>query len=644
MKKTNFTNGYFTVLILFAMMLFLNVNSGNAQENTLLKLSSELESQLTLSQVEAKNEFLSDDLFLSCRIVETNDWTTLLNGNELSFKIPDIEGTFTAKADREEEGNQYFDYLWAGKIENEYPGNILLIKKGNYLAGFIQTKKQFLTIIPYKENAAFLIESNPEKYSEYICGNNEFLIKNEEKEVDPCNEQVNTCEATIDALILMTDEAQLFYDGVVSNTPWGGFNMGGLLTVLGMETVNWAFQNSSVFNKTFRYHFVSYNPPGGFNLPIDIRLDLIDLASDQVANDLLNIDYECDIAIMLTNHGYFPTFGIAYVGPNSGLPFSIVEVPAILNPRWTFAHEVGHLFGALHDRGFNGVGGDDSDCSYAWQFIDSDGQDQRTILNRSGAVNPGDAGARILHYSNPAVDFNGVATGTVDDDNARTIRNTGCDVASFNTNDPVCSPNLSYPGSVCNEDGDFPVSMTGVNEAAPALAGHPPFTTPVWSVNTDDLYSTVSILPNGNNASVSFSCPYGCTLTLSASVISDDGELCKKSVEIEVLPDVSCFAGRSSNDGANEIEAIGEVVNKLPQGVKVYPNPASSTLVILTDGSQNYEFALINLNGEVLKRGNTVPKEEIRIDVGSMESGAYILQFKGIDTVINNKIFITRGE
>ncbi len=89
----------------------------------------------------------------------------------------------------------------------------------------------------------------------------------------------------------------------------------------------------------------------------------------------------------------------------------------------TFAHEVGHNLGCHHDP--NNTGGQSGayDYSFGHRFT-AGGTQYRTVM----AYAPG---TRISHFSNPSINFNGVATGTTTRDNARTIRNTRGIVSDF---------------------------------------------------------------------------------------------------------------------------------------------------------------------------------------------------------------------
>lgn len=110
--------------------------------------------------------------------------------------------------------------------------------------------------------------------------------------------------------------------------------------------------------------------------------------------------------------------------------YAIVEVD-IPESRQTYPHEIGHTLGARHDN--EGAVPNDAfsvnieDYARGRRFSDAGGQERWTIMSVFPPNN-----TRIPHFSNPAINFNGTATGTADRDNARQIEENGaCLVAGY---------------------------------------------------------------------------------------------------------------------------------------------------------------------------------------------------------------------
>ncbi|MBN8549014.1 MAG: hypothetical protein J0M12_06845 [Deltaproteobacteria bacterium] len=94
---------------------------------------------------------------------------------------------------------------------------------------------------------------------------------------------------------------------------------------------------------------------------------------------------------------------------------------------YSLAHELGHNMGANHD--VTNAGGQSAySYSYGYQFTGSNNGKYRTVM----AYASGQSGeVRIPYFSNPDVQYQGVATGTSSANNALTLNNTAAIVAAF---------------------------------------------------------------------------------------------------------------------------------------------------------------------------------------------------------------------
>jgi len=247
--------------------------------------------------------------------------------------------------------------------------------------------------------------------------------------------------------------------------------MGGLLAaldevLLAMEVSNEAYANSGI---TLRARTVGIRIIGdelfqGDNYSTDLdRLrnatdGFFDIGTDSRAEwgadliKLMRIDDPVD--------GVGGVVGLAYTLTSSSTTpssrgFSVDSWTFSIS-NLTFPHELGHNMGCCHAPGDGGGCNGTSDAYYTYsvghRFTGVSGNNYRTVM----AYNPG---TRIPYFSSPLVDFDGVATGTADRDNARSIRNTRtyfCDYvcSTVPDNDECISATTIADGSFLNVTND----------------------------------------------------------------------------------------------------------------------------------------------------------------------------------------------
>lgn len=159
------------------------------------------------------------------------------------------------------------------------------------------------------------------------------------------------------------------------------------------------------------------------------NLDKITLTNDGFWDNVhsLRNDYGADMVSMIINNGEY--CGIAWVAPgSSNNAFSVVNRTCTSS----FAHELGHNFGAMHDVA-NAGGAGPYAHGYGWRFTGNSSTQYRTVM----AYAPG---VRIPHFSNPEVKYDGQATGQAGNANNALVLNTTMFLAAAFKNDPVATP------------------------------------------------------------------------------------------------------------------------------------------------------------------------------------------------------------
>src|SRR5882724_446557 len=231
-----------------------------------------------------------------------------------------------------------------------------------------------------------------------------------------------------------------------------------------VDQANTAFVNSNMVPRFFLSHTeeVPYNDSG------NIETDLNWVTSNATVASSRNT-YSADMVSLITNNGG-GYCGIGWVQRNpgsgfAGYAFQVTALGCLANS--TLAHEHGHNMGMEHDPASAGIS--PSGASYPWSFGHYVNGAFRTIMsyNVCSITCP-----RVLHFSNPDVLYNGVATGIQDQrDNAHTGDLTAPIVANFRlggggdsnnpptfNGDPIVKPNgnegQSYAASIASDASD----------------------------------------------------------------------------------------------------------------------------------------------------------------------------------------------
>ncbi|MEO0331703.1 MAG: putative Ig domain-containing protein, partial [Bacteroidota bacterium] len=89
----------------------------------------------------------------------------------------------------------------------------------------------------------------------------------------------------------------------------------------------------------------------------------------------------------------------------------------------------------------------------------------------------------------------------------------------------------------------------------------------------------------------------------------------------------------------NTITSLGD---ELPQGIQLYPNPATQTLSleIGSDGGKLVGYRLLNVQGKVLQTRLLNFQRSIRINVSSLPQGFYLLEIQTSNRTFQRRVLI----
>ena len=224
---------------------------------------------------------------------------------------------------------------------------------------------------------------------------------------------------------------------------WADNSGGGIHNVIAqsMERAELAMENSDTF-VTFRLvHSAEVDYTASGNAVTDLqRLTNTSDGYMEEVHDWRD-QYGADLVALFENEPN--TGGIAWLlnspggNPNFGFSLTRVQQAAFT---YTHVHEMGHNMGCGHHSAQNFQAGPGLyDYSAGWRWTGNNGQRYCSVMSyqQGSYFADGLTHTRVAHFSNPDIEHRGAATGTADDDNARTIRNTRHAVAAYR---PTAAP------------------------------------------------------------------------------------------------------------------------------------------------------------------------------------------------------------
>ena len=568
-------------------------------------------------------------------VVKVGDVPSLQQNGTLTFTIPGVAATITAKAVRVEYEAEK-QYIWQGSIDQA--GYMSIVSTADGMSGFIQLNNKYFVLYPLYKSYCALFEYNLSAMPADTCVTGivpTATLQSTSSSIDYCADDYN-CHSTIDVLVLITPEARTWIGGTFGNN-W----LNALAYVInGTETVNLAFANSDI-NARVRTRYAALND-FVYSISNDADEDILSLKNHTTAQNLRN-QHRADLVIMLTNDRYATVAGtVSAIGPDVADyddAYGIVEINSLLDPRFTYAHEVAHLFGARHNRSGNG-GNDNTDiCAHGLQFDDADGIERRTIMALLYQQDQQAGNQRVLHYSNPDINFNGTPTGNANNNNAHMIQNTGCELVGYRSSPYFSAAIDGYkmwcrPGtSVTELPNDYVAVIT---PATPGFPCTPPYTYE-WRWNTSGIFTAAN--PGtllGNTASITINelltCP---SFFLRLRITGADGF--SYTVTNQIDTHFCCGGG-----GGKNLFSDTQQTNMF----QVMPNPAQTDFRVVSQQlpKGSYQLQLLDAMGSVVLREDCTIENSTdamsTFNVDKLTTGLYYLRVFGNNASYYQKILI----
>jgi len=270
--------------------------------------------------------------------------------------------------------------------------------------------------------------------------------------------------------------------------------------------------------------------------------DLTGTTDGQMDNvHALRNTYGADLVSLMIENGDY--CGIAWIGPSAAHGFSVVNRGCAISNS-TFAHELGHNMGAMHDPYQVSIGGEpNGPFNYGYGYVSLAGRFRTVMAYDSQCNASGFSCTRIPYMSNPNITYAGLPIGTQQSDPthtsnvARVLNETSATVANFRA---AVSPLA-------------PTTTTLVSSSNPALQG----ATVVFTATVTGSARTGTVAFQDNGATIAGCGGVGLSASATASCSTSALPAGANSV-------VAIYSGDASSAPSTSA-ALGQVINAQTQ-------------------------------------------------------------------------------
>jgi hypothetical protein len=424
----------------------------------------------------------------------------------------------------------------------------------------------------------------------------------------------------------------------------GAANYGNINSIISqaIQETNDAYGNS---NSSTGNVILQHSQLLSFNESIDIDNDLNIIMNSSITKNLRN-QYDADVVILLTQPGAYLYAGVAgTITAENSKAYAIVDVSYATGPRYTFAHELGHIQGLQHHPS-DPVGsglypyGFVHRISYSCGFLGLGTCKRSTIM----AYTPSGY-SRIKYFSNPNKTYNGASLGIANQrENYRVLNNTRVTVANFrNANEPYAA--ISYVAGATSQYGQnftFSDNSCGGNGSL-SYEWRVSFNNPTnfGGVQSTSSSYFVALNPVTWYVQLNVTSSTGQTSTKVVSVLADDDDPA-------CLPPFVCDPGgpipKVITPTLDEIEDTPETVNLLP----AYPNPFNPTTTVSFQLPEtiNVKLTVYDLSGREIAiladQSFSAGSHQLAFDGVGLSSGTYILRLQAGNEIRTQTIMLIK--
>jgi hypothetical protein len=397
------------VVLLLLNCLILTSGAGAQPHELFIPIPSNQLADATATQAQRIDQLYQRPTTQSLSLVHINP--DALRGNDTRMTLPDARTLTLSRRALDERGAG--DSTWTGGLP-EVPGQATLVVHNGDVTGTINDGANLYRIEPVGGGVHALIKVDISRFPpDHPPGLPEPERRGDVRPSTQQDSQRNDAPISIDVLVAYTPSAASAVGDITATIQ------------LAVAEANQSYQNSGINIRLNLVGSFRHNYTEGSNSFLQM---VSDFASNADVNNRLNSS-GADVAILIINKA--DACGRSdVIMADATTAFAIVHYDCATG-NYSFAHEIGHLQGALHDQANDpsttpfpyGHGFQHNTPSPTW----------RTIM----AYDCPSHCPRLQYWSNPNVNYGGTSMGTsATNDNARVLNATAATVAGFRSRQP----------------------------------------------------------------------------------------------------------------------------------------------------------------------------------------------------------------
>lgn len=328
--------------------------------------------------------------------------------------------------------NNKFGHVWYGLGDNN--ASITCVIQGQDLIGTVKNGREMYKIEPLGDGLHAIIKINPSCFpSEEPSGMGQSENKQKGFESQLRNEKVEgiipelnftqivTATPSIEVLVAYTQSAEVASGNIIG------------LIQLAIAEANQSYINSNISTRLLLDHIVTvnYSESGSFDTDLSRFMGTSDGYMDEVHT--YRNSSGADVCVLIINNDDYCGLAAA-IGANSNSAFCVIYYDCATG-YYSFAHEIGHLQGARHQRRFDATG------TFEHGYLYASGGWRTIMAYNEGDVCPDGYCNRLQYWSNPNISYGNVSMGTETyENNALMLNETANIVGGFRTSNNVYVP------------------------------------------------------------------------------------------------------------------------------------------------------------------------------------------------------------